>query len=153
MSQYTNLFVKRGETVILLGSFSRNHTISQVIGDFAPYEALKRIGVAHLTEFRNRVEGLIKCAKDNRTELEAEIEDLRHTEGDLHERLELINDLRQAIRETYEDEDEQVYATHIFDFLRTILDDNHYWCADDTERCEVELLCGIEASETDPIKS
>lgn len=121
MSQYTQIFVRKGNDFIEIGSYGRSSSIAEFFNDYAPWEKVRELTSSEVGNIINNIKSSIQEFKDTIAKRKELIEQVKTWNNSVEEKRELINEYMEYNTEDEEIIEEMSYALHVAQFLSSAI--------------------------------
>lgn len=121
MSEYTQIFVRKGEDLVEIGCYGRSSSIAEFAKDYAPWEKVRELTESDangiISEIKSRI-AQFKTTIANRNEIISQIKDWNNS---IDEKKEAITSYVEMNSEDEEIIEEMQFALHVFQFLSSAI--------------------------------
>lgn len=128
MSQYTQIFVRKGNDFVEIGSYGRSSSIAKFFNGYAPWEKVKELTSSDVGEIIDNIKSSIQGSKDIIAKRQEIIGQVKTWNNSIEEKRELISEYMEYNAEDEEIIEEMSYALHVAQFLSSaIYEHNISW--------------------------
>lgn len=121
MSQYTYIFLEKQNTFIEVSCTSRNSALSDLFGDYAPWEHIREVTYDDLQHIYEVASSILTNQKQYQKELEERIKVVATFNNSIDEKLDAWSDIDMSIDEAKEIIEELENAQYLVGLLQHII--------------------------------
>ena len=125
MSQYTQLFIRKGDTLIELDAYSRSNKIAQAFSPYAPWEKIAPVSMDDLMSIQSELRDKINDYKDMLVTNGKRANEIGQWNNTVEEKQEALASLDEYSSELRDELSEYEYAENVVTFLMSVVDNGY----------------------------